>query len=270
MTQTIDTQVENVATMIQEMVSLMEESVNHANTSAKQLADVVESTNTMAQLSEDVEKILVDFKEELGVGGFMGIKDIQPGMRLILAEGSGLKTTEYKSEVIDISDDCIIVSELINKYKSFSIDNTQNYCARVVVNNEMYQWNDVKISINKNGSYVLKISGSPAVANRRKYPRIPLNNTCTINLTGTGTPFYGKLVNISANGIGFTSRSQELANIKGEFVKIQIDNFAPLNDVTLAGRVIRVSDNDGEFHFGCRLLEDNQIILDYVNENYTE
>lgn len=111
--------------MIQEMVSLMEESVNHANTSAKQLADVVESTNTMAELSEDVEKILVDFKEELEMvktetgtieaitaqtnllalnasieaaraedaGGFMGIKDIQPGMRLILAEGNGLELT---------------------------------------------------------------------------------------------------------------------------------------------------------------------------------
>lgn len=134
----------------------------------------------------------------------------------------------------------------------------------------MYQWNDVKISANKTGRYVLKISGSPAVANRRKNPRMPLNNTCTINLSGAGTPFYGKLVNISANGIGFTSRSQELANIKDDFVKIQIDDFVPLNDITLTGRVIRVSDNNGEFHFGCRLLEDNQIILDYVNENYTE
>ena len=36
----------------------------NAKTSSKELADVVESTTQVAELSAEVEKILVDFKEE--------------------------------------------------------------------------------------------------------------------------------------------------------------------------------------------------------------
>ncbi len=45
MTQTINTQVENTATMIQEMVTLMQQSVSNAKTSSVQLESVVKSTN---------------------------------------------------------------------------------------------------------------------------------------------------------------------------------------------------------------------------------
>lgn len=452
MTQTIDTQVVNVASLIQEMVILMEESVDHAQTSAEQLADVVKSTNIMADLSADVEKILADFKqefdmvkeetgtiesitsqtnllalnasieaaragdagrgfavvadeirnlstgtqtsstrimnalnhleetsermtesisktleliyttlekvtqvntsvtsiardsiqlgeniqvvdaamrevensnknmvdnmkqicdvmvvmtdnineagettkvmrskyeetsnnvinieqvvgrliEELGAGGFMGIKDIQPGMHLTVTEGFGLKMEEYKGEVIEVNEEWISVGALTNEDKEFVLDKNQNYSVSVVVNNEMYQWNDVSVTANKNDGYVIRISGNPAVANRRKYPRMPLRNACTIQWGGLQQTFPGKMVNISANGIGFSSKAHELANIKGDLVKVRIEDFELLDGVTLACSVIRISDNDGEYHFGCRLLEDNQEILEYVNANYME
>ncbi len=64
MTRQISTQVENVAAMVQEMVALVEESVSHSQTSSEQLADVVSSTNEMAQLSGEVEQILQEFKNE--------------------------------------------------------------------------------------------------------------------------------------------------------------------------------------------------------------
>ncbi len=64
MTKQISTQVENVAAMVQEMVALVEESVSHSQTSSEQLADVVNSTNEMAQLSAEVEQILQEFKTE--------------------------------------------------------------------------------------------------------------------------------------------------------------------------------------------------------------
>lgn len=117
---------------------------------------------------------------------------------------------------------------------------------------------------------MIKISGNPAVANRRKYPRMPLHNACTIKWRGSMQTFSGKMVNISANGIGFSSKAPELSTIKGDLVRIQIEDFQLLAGVTLTGSVIRISDNDGEFHFGCRLLEDNQDILEYVNANYKE
>lgn len=64
MTTDINTQVKNVATLVEEMKDLVQESVTHANQSSQELTGVVESTNTMAVLSSEVEKVLGEFKKE--------------------------------------------------------------------------------------------------------------------------------------------------------------------------------------------------------------
>ena len=64
MTTQINNQVENVASLINEVVQLVSESVEHTDTSSKELADVVESTKTMAELSGEVDNILREFQEE--------------------------------------------------------------------------------------------------------------------------------------------------------------------------------------------------------------
>lgn len=64
MTSDINTQVQNVAQLIQQMVGLTSESMNHANKSSKELADIMESTNVMAKLSAEVEEVLNEFKKE--------------------------------------------------------------------------------------------------------------------------------------------------------------------------------------------------------------
>ena len=51
----ISTQVQNVAGLIDEMVTLIQESVEHADVSAEELADVMNTTNTMAALSGAVD-----------------------------------------------------------------------------------------------------------------------------------------------------------------------------------------------------------------------
>ena len=63
-TSDINTQVENVASLIAEMVNLIQESIEHANLSAEELADVVSTTNTMADLSSQVEQVLENFKQD--------------------------------------------------------------------------------------------------------------------------------------------------------------------------------------------------------------
>ena len=57
-TDKISEQVENVATLIKEMVQLMEQSVENAKTSSGQLSEVVQCTNAMANLSKEVEENL--------------------------------------------------------------------------------------------------------------------------------------------------------------------------------------------------------------------
>ena len=64
MTKTIDMQVNNVAGLISDVVTLTDGSVEHAKTSLSQLEDVVKSTTEMAELSADVDKILKNFKDE--------------------------------------------------------------------------------------------------------------------------------------------------------------------------------------------------------------
>ena len=73
MTETINTQVQNVAGMIGEMVELVHESVEHANASQEDLENVITTTQHMSELSTEVEKVLQDFtsqfemvKEETG------------------------------------------------------------------------------------------------------------------------------------------------------------------------------------------------------------
>lgn len=51
MTEDINTQVRNVADLIDEMVGLINESVRHSDASSSELEDVVKTTNTMAELS---------------------------------------------------------------------------------------------------------------------------------------------------------------------------------------------------------------------------
>ncbi len=64
MTEDIDNQVTNVAGLIENIVNLSEASAEHAKTSSKQLDDMVESTNVIAKLSTDVEKILNEFTSQ--------------------------------------------------------------------------------------------------------------------------------------------------------------------------------------------------------------
>lgn len=64
MTGNINSQVQNVASMINDMVSLTAESGKHAKTSSVDLESLVQTAGTMADLSNEVEHILDAFKAE--------------------------------------------------------------------------------------------------------------------------------------------------------------------------------------------------------------
>lgn len=68
MTGDINSQVQNVASMINDMVSLTAESGKHAKTSSVDLESLVQTAGTMADLSNEVEHILDAFKAEFETG----------------------------------------------------------------------------------------------------------------------------------------------------------------------------------------------------------
>lgn len=67
MTSDIHAQVNHVAEMIEQMVSLTSTSVQHAKVSSEDLEDLVTTTNTMASLSGEIEQTLQNFKSEFAM-----------------------------------------------------------------------------------------------------------------------------------------------------------------------------------------------------------
>ena len=117
------------------------------------------------------------------------------------------------------------------------------------------------------GCYELLLEGSPKVMNRRKYPRLPITNTCEVDISSADKTFRGNMVNISAGGFAFACIGDEFAEAVGETVRIAVHDFPVLRGRRLTGVVIRSSNNDGTYVVGCRMLQDNMDILDYVNKN---
>ena len=111
---------------------------------------------------------------------------------------------------------------------------------------------------------------APKVMNRRKYPRLALENPCEIKIKSKDLILFGRMVNISAGGFAFASNDDKLKNAKGKTLQLKIAN-CPIHTVTLLqGTIIRVTDNEGQYIVGCRLLEERDDIMRYVAENYVE
>ena len=119
-------------------------------------------------------------------------------------------------------------------------------------------------------AYKLIVQSNPRVFNRRKYPRMPLANSCEIMVMGTDKSYSGRMVNISANGFAFACRDNLFENSKGKDVIVDVKNFDVLKGKALEGCIIRSSNNDGEYIVGCRMPEDSDAIKAYVSKNYSE
>lgn len=67
MTTDITGQTQNVAALIEQIADLIEKTINHAQTSSTELGEVVENTNSIAELSGEVENVLKEFDKEFAM-----------------------------------------------------------------------------------------------------------------------------------------------------------------------------------------------------------
>ena len=72
------------------------------------------------------------------------------------------------------------------------------------------------------------------------------------------------MVNISAGGFAFACSDEDFAEAVGETVHLRIHDFALLKGKELSGVIIRSSNNQGTYIVGCRMMQDNTDILNYV------
>lgn len=255
-----------------EVMEIMTGSINEAEETTKaMLSKYDESVKSAVSIETVVGKLM----EELGVGGFMGVQDVREGMKLSISiKGENGSKKDYLGEVISRKDTEVIVN-LDDQGKALADKKDKHLLCqlRIVVDNVLYCWEDITIHADKQGAagkYSLLVDSNPQVYNRRKYPRMPLANKCVVTVKGEEKIYDGKMVNISANGFAFAVRNEYFANSKGKQVVIEVNAFNLLGGKPLTGRIIRSSNNEGEYIIGCRMPEDNEIIREYVSKNYSE
>ena len=256
-----------------EVMEVMTGSINEADeTTRTMLSKYEESANSAIS----IENVVGNLMEELGLGGFMGVNDVREGMKIAVAikGDDGNNKHEYTGEVVARIDKEVFVSIDTRGQDAVEKKNKHASCQlRIVVDNVLYSWSDIDIQATKSGesgNYKLTVETNPQVFNRRKYPRMPLPNTCEVRFKDADKIYVGKMCNISANGFAFSVQEQLFSVSKGKDVIVNVDNFNVLGDKPLEGCIIRSSNNSGTYIIGCRMPSDSIEIKEYVSQNYSE
>lgn len=254
--------VENMREVQEIMETITESAANSKDASTTMLSKYEETARNVVNIEVVVGKLV----EELGSGGFMSLEDVSAGMKVILIPEGSKK--EYSAEVASAEGVEMRIKPSIETEKYFSENHggKQKLEVHVIVDNAIYIWNDVKLGKqDTQGCYLLKLEENPKVMNRRKYPRLPMRNTCQGTWEEDGTAFNGQMVNISAGGFAIACRDERFAEAVGEQITLKIHDFDVLRGKTLTGVIIRSTNNDGTYIVGCRMLQDSTEILNYVH-----
>lgn len=270
--QVVDNAIKEVESSNTQLVSNMEQVSNivdtittcithSSRTSERMLSKYQETADNINTIEDVMENMMCD----LGIGGFMGIEDVKPGMKIDL-KLVGQGDTEYLGELIEQIPEGLLVS----CQKKLTINGSASCMLQVTAGNILYCWDKATISpAPENGEHAFKITITtrPRINNRRKYPRMDLNNTCTIKFKNSDTEYAATMENISANGFAFLATDKIFTQSKNAEVIITIHDFALPNHNELEGRIIRCSDDNGLYIVGCQMPEDNFYILEYVENN---
>ena len=242
-----------------EIMALMRESVNYSeNTTVTMMSKYEETALNITKIENTVGHLV----EELGEGGFMNIEDIKEGMlvEVIHEESLGI----LNSEVLEMVKGGIIISGGEKEDTFFKDIRQKQWKVRIVVENDLYMWSQTSVKKIADAKYEIKLVGNPKVVNRRKHPRLNMNNPCEITV-GDKT-FQGRIENICAGGYAFVCKDDIVVSNVGEKVKVKIHNFDVTEGKALTAVLIRCTNNHGEYIVGCRMIEDNQKILEYVDK----
>lgn len=270
--QVVDNAIKEVENSNTQLVSNMEQVSNivdtittcithSSRTSERMLSKYQETADNINTIEDVMENMMCD----LGIGGFMGIEDVKPGMKIDL-QLAGQKDDNYLGELIEQIPEGLLVS----CQKKLTINESASCMLQITAGNILYCWDKATISpAPENGEHAFKITITtrPRINNRRKYPRMDLNNTCTIKFKNSDTEYAATMENISANGFAFLATDKIFTQSKNAEVIITIHDFALPNHNVLEGRIIRCSDDNGLYIVGCQMPEDNFYILEYVENN---
>lgn len=270
--QVVDNAIKEVESSNTQLVSNMEQVSNIVETITGCIAHSSQTSERMLSKYEEtaanintIEDVMENMMCDLGIGGFMGIEDIRPGMKIDL-KVAGQGDTEYLGELIEQIPEGLLVS----CQKELALTDTASCTLQITAGNILYCWDKAVISpAPEKGAHAFKIiiNTRPRINNRRKYPRMDLNNACTIKFKNSDTEYAATMDNISANGFAFLATDNIFTQSKNASITVTIHDFALPDHNVLEGRIIRCSDDNGLFIVGCQMPEDNFYILEYVEKN---
>ena len=270
--QVVDNAIKEVESSNTQLVSNMEQVSNIVETITGCIAHSSQTSERMLSKYEEtaenintIEDVMENMMCDLGIGGFMGIEDMQPGMKIGLRL-IGQDNTEYLGELIRQIPEGLLVS----CQKKLVITKPAPCMLQITAGNILYCWDKATINPDpSDGAHIFKIviTTRPRINNRRKYPRMDLNNACTIRFKNSDKEYSATMDNISANGFAFLATDRIFAQSKDADLVVTIHDFALPNHNELEGRIIRCSDDNGLYIVGCQMPEDNFYILEYVEKN---
>ena len=248
-----------------EVMELMTASIADADETTKIMRSKYgETSNNVNHIETVVGKLI----EELGSGGFMSVGDICKGMFLSVVAGNRDEGNTYNAVVAEVRGNEVFVDIPKRNGTELELSKDTEYHLQVIVDNRLYNWDNVQLRFMPDGKCKIQVEGNPAVVNRRRFRRMPIVHECEILVDGAAQAYPGRMVNISASGFAFSTRAKEIEHLKGTLVSVKVKGFQMLGGKALVGHIIRVSDNDGQYTVCCRMLEDNMDINEYVEENY--
>ena len=275
----IDGAMKDVESSNQDMVDNMKQVCDTMDVMTKCINQSDDVSRTMLSKYEEsainvnkIETIVGKLMGELGTGGFMGISDAKPGMKVILIAKNGSSSFTAHGEVAESLDGGITARLHVPSGSSIDTRNKNfTYELQVSVTNALYIWENAEISTMRGQAsdmYKITVSTNPKVVNRRKYPRMPLSNKCTITVKQTGKQYNGQMINLSAGGFAFSVRDNFFASAIGSDITLSIPDLPVENARQLEGHIIRSTDDENIFIVGCRMPEDNTAVEQYVRNNY--
>lgn len=272
--QVIDSAMKEVETSNTQLVENMEQVSHIVDTMTGCIENSGETTKTMlskytetATNINNIESIVEGLMTELGIGGFMGVEDIIPGMKVMIQlQDTAQKIAQYHGEILEQQDQSL----LVRFERNIAFEEKSAHCKlQVTAGNVLYCWEAAEIFAEKqNDSNVfhIQVHSRPKINNRRKYPRMDMSNSCMISIKASNQTYKGRLDNVSANGFAFVSTNEFFADCKGAEVTVTVENFPIAQHNVLEGRIIRSSNNDGAYIVGCQMPEDDYKIMEYVEK----
>lgn len=275
----IDGAMKDVESSNQDMVDNMKQVCDTMDVMTKCINQSDDVSRTMLSKYEEsainvnkIETIVGKLMGELGTGGFMGIGDAKPGMKVILIAKNGSSSFTAHGEVTESLDGGITARLHVPSGSSIDTRNRNfTYELQISVTNALYIWENAEITTMRGQSsdmYKITVTTNPKVVNRRKYPRMPISNKCTITVKQNGKQYNGQMINISAGGFAFSVRDNFFSSAIGSDITLSIPDLPVENARQLEGHIIRSTDNENVFIVGCRMPEDNTAVEQYVQNNY--